>query len=122
MIRLRADWVLPISAPPIRDGFVALDQGRIVAVGERPPQEVVPLGRVAILPALVNAHTHLELSYLHERVPPSTSFNDWVRTLMALRRESPDPAARPILDAATQAIAQARASGTGLVGTSVTRS
>ena len=45
-----------------------------------------PRPRRSILPALVNAHTHLELSYLHGRVPPSTSFNEWVRALMALRR------------------------------------
>jgi cytosine/adenosine deaminase-related metal-dependent hydrolase len=71
---------------------------------------------VAILPALVNAHTHLELSYLHNRVPPSTSFNEWVLELMALRRGSPAPDTPPILEAARHAIARARASGSGLVG------
>ncbi len=30
----RAAWVLPIVTPPIRDGFVAVEDGRIVAVGE----------------------------------------------------------------------------------------
>ncbi|MCA1652152.1 MAG: hypothetical protein LC753_18430, partial [Acidobacteria bacterium] len=29
----RAAWVLPISSPPIRDGWVAVDAGRVVAVG-----------------------------------------------------------------------------------------
>jgi cytosine/adenosine deaminase-related metal-dependent hydrolase len=116
MIHFNPDWILPIAGPPIRDGFVAVDHGRIVTVGERAPTDAVRLNRVAILPALVNAHTHLELSYLHERVPSGASFNDWVRTLMALRRQDPDPAAPHILDAARRAIAQARASGTGLVG------
>ena len=32
-------WVLPIAGPPIRDGWVAVDRGRIVAVG--PPGEPV---------------------------------------------------------------------------------
>ncbi|HLG54491.1 MAG TPA: amidohydrolase family protein [Vicinamibacterales bacterium] len=116
MISLRADWILPITGPPIRDGFVAVDEDRIVAIDDRPPAGSVHLGRVAVLPALVNAHTHLELSYLHERVPASTSFNDWVVTLMALRRGFPDPAAADILAAAAQGVAQARASGTGLIG------
>jgi cytosine/adenosine deaminase-related metal-dependent hydrolase len=111
-----AAWVLPISAPPIRNGFVTLEAGRITAVGDRVPSDVAPLGNVAILPALVNAHTHLELSYLHGRVPPSTSFNDWVMALMALRRDHPDPTAPAIIEAARHAIARARASGTGLVG------
>jgi aminodeoxyfutalosine deaminase len=113
---LTAAWVLPISAPPIRNGFVTLDGGRITAVGDRAPGEVASLGNVAILPALVNAHTHLELSYLHGRVPPSTSFNDWVMALMALRRDHPDPTAPAIIEAAGHAIARARASGTGLFG------
>lgn len=115
MIRLRADWVLPIAQDPIRDGFVAFDNGRIQAVAANPPDGAVPLGRVAILPALVNAHTHLELSYLHAAVPPSGSFNDWVRTLMSIRRAG-NPADPRIESCATDAIAEARASGTGLVG------
>jgi len=111
-----AAWVLPISAPPIRNGFVTLEGGRITAVSDRAPGKVASLGNVAILPALVNAHTHLELSYLHGRVPPSTSFNDWVMALMALRRDHPDPTAPAIIEAAGHAIARARASGTGLFG------
>jgi aminodeoxyfutalosine deaminase len=111
-----AAWVLPISAPPIRNGFVAIEGDRIAAVGDGVPADAAPLGDVAILPALVNAHTHLELSYLHGRVPPSTSFNEWVMALMALRRDYPDPSAPPIIEAARQAIARARASGTGLFG------
>ena len=116
MTTFTAAWVLPISAPPIRNGFVTLEGGRITAVGDRAPGEVASLGNVAILPALVNAHTHLELSYLHGRVPPSTSFNDWVMALMALRRDHPDPTAPAIIEAAGHAIARARVSGTGLFG------
>ena len=74
------------------------------------------LGRAVILPALVNAHTHLELSYLHGRVPPEGSFSSWVRALMALRRQYPDPSAAEIVAAARTAVAAARACGTGLVG------
>jgi cytosine/adenosine deaminase-related metal-dependent hydrolase len=68
------------------------------------------------MPALVNAHTHLELSYLHGRVPPAGSFTEWVQPLMALRRQYPDPDALEIVDAARAAIDSARQSGTGLVG------
>src|SRR5688572_23371884 len=116
MIRVSADWILPIAAPPIRGGFVAFGEGRIHAVAPGAPEEAVPLGRVAILPALVNAHTHLELSYLQGRVPPSPRFNDWLRELMALRRRYPDPADPMILAAARLAIRAAQASGTGLFG------
>ena len=111
-----ADWILPIAGPPIRDGYVTVDDGRIRGVGQGESAGATALGSVAILPALVNAHTHLELSYLHARVPPCPNFNDWVSQLMAIRREFPDPHASPIVDAARAAIARARATGTGLVG------
>ena len=58
---LSADWVLPVSSPPIRHGAVAIEDGRIAAVGTRDD-----LGRgidypdAVILPGFVNAHSHLE--------------------------------------------------------------
>ena len=111
-----ADWVLPIADEPLARGFVSIDRDRITAVGANAPRDATDVGRAAILPALVNAHTHLELSYLHGRVPPSNSFTGWVRELMALRRQHPDAAAAGIVDAARTSIADARAFGTGLVG------
>jgi 5-methylthioadenosine/S-adenosylhomocysteine deaminase len=58
---LSADWVLPVSSPPIRHGAVAIEDGRIAAVGTQDD-----LGRgieypdAVILPGFVNAHSHLE--------------------------------------------------------------
>ena len=122
MVVHRADWVLGIASPPVRGGWVAVDSGRIVACGssEPPPsgdELTAPFdGACAILPALVNAHTHLELSYLRQRVPPARSFGEWVSALISLRRQYPDGHAFEIVDAARRAIAEARASGTGLIG------
>lgn len=112
----QADWLLPISEAPVRRGTVTITANRITAVGEAPVPAAIDLGHAVILPALVNVHTHLELSYLHGRVPAGTTFARWVRTLMALRREYPDPSAPEILKAARTAIVDARASGTGLLG------
>jgi len=112
-----AEWIVPISGPPIHKGFVTIDRGRIRAIGSDVPREATALGNVALLPALVNAHTHLELSFLCGRVPRCDNFNEWVTTLMALRRsEAPDPNAPAIVAATQQAIEDARATGTGLIG------
>ena len=53
---LRARWVFPVAAPPLRDAAVTICQGRIVAVGS-PPHDVPieDLGQAAIVPGLVNA-------------------------------------------------------------------
>jgi len=115
VIRFSADWVLPISDAPIDRGVVSVDDGRIVSVAAGESGADVALGRAAILPALVNAHTHLELSYLHGLIPPAPRFLDWVRPMLAARRErAADDTV--ILQAATEAIQRARASGTGVIG------
>jgi cytosine/adenosine deaminase-related metal-dependent hydrolase len=111
-----AEWVLPITGEPIYRGSISTENGRIVDVDDRAGSEAIDLGGVAIMPALVNAHTHLELSYLRKRVPPTEKFLDWIRTIMATRRQYADAGDSRILDAARAAIAEARASGTGLVG------
>ena len=117
MQTVSAHWIVPISGPPIRNGFIRVDRGRIQAVGADVPRDATTLGNVVLLPALVNAHTHLELSFLRGRVPPRDNFNDWVTTLMSVRRtEAPDPNAAAIRSAAREAIGQARTSGTGLIG------
>jgi cytosine/adenosine deaminase-related metal-dependent hydrolase len=105
-----------MTGEPIHRGSISITDGRIAGVDDRAPAGAIDLGSVAIMPALVNAHTHLELSYLSGMVPPTETFIDWVRTIMATRRQYPDPGDPRILHAARMAIADARASGTGLVG------
>ena len=117
MMRYVADWVLPIAAPPVARGRVDVRGGRIVGVGPAAgggaaPGPVVDLGRAAILPALVNAHSHLELSGLRGAVPPAPSMPRWVHSLLDRRAEAGPPDA----DAMRRAVSEARASGTGLFG------
>ncbi len=119
MIRYRARWLVPICEPPIRDGWVAIDRGRIVAYGRPAPgdtQGELDLGDVAILPGVVNAHTHLELSYLRDQVDPSADFVTWIRGVVAARRQRPDPKSAEIMSGVEAAIAESMACGTAIVG------
>ena len=66
-----ARWVLPIASPAIDFGAVAVEGEKIVAVGESrditsqfPHVTVTDFGTSAILPGLVNAHSHLELTVM----------------------------------------------------------
>lgn len=115
-----ARWVLPIAQPPIEDGWIAIEDGRIVAVGDRTTRPRVrpspSSSSIAILPGLVNAHTHLELSYLHRRVPPAPSFGQWVGAVMRTRSQYPDPADPAIVEPARTSIETALATGTILFG------
>lgn len=115
MPRFRADWVLPVGTKPLSRGWIAVDDGRIGEVGDD-ASEAIDLGSVALLPGLVNAHTHLELSYLRGQVGRAGSLVDWVRSLLRLRRQSSEASAADIRAAVAQAIGEARASGTVLFG------
>ena len=126
MIRYHASWILPIAEPPIRDGWIVTDGGRIVAYGaygavtrraaSHAERREVDLGEVAVLPGLVNAHTHLELSYLRDEIAPASEFVSWIRAVMSARRQRPHPAAAAIVGAMDQAIADSAAHGTAVVG------
>jgi cytosine/adenosine deaminase-related metal-dependent hydrolase len=84
---LRARWVFPVSAPPIPDSVVTIDGEHILAV-ERPGERSVDLdlGDAAILPGLVNAHTHLDLTGMRGLAPPSPDFVGWLRQVISYRR------------------------------------
>jgi cytosine/adenosine deaminase-related metal-dependent hydrolase len=119
LIHYRADWVLPISGHPLKDGWIAVDGDRIAGVSSLAPRHLVDpidLGRVAVLPGLVNAHTHLELSYLRGRIPASSSFVDWIRGVIGARREHPDARSPEILGAVHAAIAESVDAGTAVIG------
>src|SRR4029453_4344009 len=74
MIVFVSRWLVPVLTPPVGSGAVALPRGGLRAPGRRKDvmraagdgAEVRDLGDVVLMPGLVNAHTHLELSFLAE--------------------------------------------------------
>lgn len=91
----RAQWILPISSPPIRNGVVVTENDQIVFVGaeaeansrsEFGSSEDFNFGRAAILPGFVNTHSHLELTVMRgflEDLP----FRDWIIKLTRTKYE-----------------------------------
>ena len=122
MTAYRAAWACPIDQPPIRDAVLEISDGVIVGIRESGAGsqesgggQVTDLGNVVLLPGLINAHTHLELSWLRGRVPQANSFTGWVKTLFAQRR--PDQVMTPELIAPIHdAIDELRRTGTAAVG------
>jgi 5-methylthioadenosine/S-adenosylhomocysteine deaminase len=89
MIRYHARWICPVSSAPFSDGTVAVANGRIVYVGARSdaPREGndVELGDVILMPGLVNAHCHLELTAMRGFLD-GLGFREWIVRLTSARR------------------------------------
>jgi Cytosine deaminase and related metal-dependent hydrolases len=92
-LRCRAAWVLPIDRAPIADGAVLLGpDGRLTAVGPDaevpapPGVEEVEFRSSALIPGLVNTHTHLELTGLDGQIIEQ-DFPSWIRRVIALKAE-----------------------------------
>jgi cytosine/adenosine deaminase-related metal-dependent hydrolase len=119
MIRYHAAWLIPIADDAIHNAWFTVDHGRIVSLGRRAANDPTPgieLGDVAVMPGLVNAHTHLELSHLRDRITPSPSFTNWARQIIDERRRRSQVQDPEIMSAIDRAIGECVRSGTAVVG------
>ena len=107
----RARWVVPVTAPPVRDGAVAVQNGRIAYVGpalDAPAGDRHELGDALMLPGLVNTHTHLELTAMRgflEDLP----FAEWIVRLQRAKTTVLTP--ESMLDAAKLGLAEGLLAG-----------
>ena len=93
-----ARWVLPIVAAAINDGAIVINDSKIAAVGDRaailrdfPGALVEDFGNAAILPGLINAHSHLELTVMRGFLEREEhDFFAWLRKLTIARLQMTD--------------------------------
>ncbi len=85
----RARWIVPVDSPAIPGGVVTVRNGRIIAVGQTAAGSPVrDLGDVALLPGLINAHTHLEFSLLERPLgQPGMGFAIWIAGVVEHRKQ-----------------------------------
>jgi cytosine/adenosine deaminase-related metal-dependent hydrolase len=88
--------VFPVSGPPLENGGVEITDGRLSAIHDRPAPGAIDLGNAAIIPGLVNAHTHLELSDAAVPLQPAEPFTAWLKAVIGHRqnRSKADAVAR----------------------------
>lgn len=87
---VRPDWLVPVDQPPIHMGFLVLRNNAISYFGQNLPTDLedsrqIRLANYAILPGLVNSHSHLEFSDLEKPIPPGESFADWIQFVIRHR-------------------------------------
>ncbi len=90
----RADYVFPISADPIKDGVVTVDdEGVIISVSDQPPPGTDPASveRLSgiICPGFVNAHCHVELSHLQGKITEKEGLVNFIKSIQLVRNSDP---------------------------------
>jgi cytosine/adenosine deaminase-related metal-dependent hydrolase len=123
-LTLRCGWLLPLAAPPLENAWLAIDRGRIVALGRGSPPgssgTILDLGDAIVLPGLVNAHTHLEFSDLAEPFPAAGGLPAWIGRIVAARRAragGPDAGVEGTTAAAIRrGLAESAAAGVTTIG------
>lgn len=63
-------------------GKTVLETGRNLS--PRAGEQVMELSGITLTPGFLNLHTHLELSPLHGKIPPSLAFAEWLRKLLPM--------------------------------------
>jgi 5-methylthioadenosine/S-adenosylhomocysteine deaminase len=90
---LAAEYVLPISSEPVRDGAVVIEGRKITAVGHRDElaarfsdAAVEDFGTAVILPGFVNCHSHLEITSMRGALDDvEDDFRSWLLKLNEIR-------------------------------------
>jgi aminodeoxyfutalosine deaminase len=111
----RAGWVIKDPWTILENAAVAVAEGKIREVLEKVPDAdcVVDCGPGVLMPPLVNAHLHLELSALKNRLPLGSGFAPWVAALL---RERDRAGTQALVRAALTAVRSLPDLGVGLVG------
>lgn len=107
----RAKWLMTDPWTVLENGYVHTIGSRIDAVGSgKPPGDtpVIDMGSGVMIPPLVNAHTHLELSALKGKLPTGCGFLQWASELVRKRDTLPEAV---LLEAASDALDGLIASG-----------
>jgi len=82
----RAGWIMKDAHTLIENGYLEVENGLICGVHSgRPREKCVDHGPGVLMPPLVNAHLHLELSALKKSLPFDRGFKAWVKLLLEKR-------------------------------------
>ena len=85
----KAKWVVIDPWTIINDGYIGVESGLIKETGKGSCSgHIIDHGHGALLPVMVNAHTHLELCALKDKVLPEEGFRNWVENLINLRNSA----------------------------------
>ncbi|MBI2270257.1 MAG: amidohydrolase family protein [Bacteroidetes bacterium] len=87
---ITADYVFPISSPPIKNGVVVVEDNGIIQDVLLPSESQISnlksqIYQGIICPSFINTHCHLELSHLKGAIPEKTGMAGFIKNILAKR-------------------------------------
>lgn len=90
MRKITADYIFPISSPPIKNGMIVLDeQGTILDITDDNTDATEKYSGI-ICPGFINTHCHLELSHMRAQVSENKGMTDFIKELIGKRASYSD--------------------------------
>jgi cytosine/adenosine deaminase-related metal-dependent hydrolase len=88
MRKITADYIFPVSQPPIKNGVVITDdKGKIKKLDIRDNHDpaTLEIHKGVVVPGFVNTHCHLELSHMKGVAPTGTGLIPFISTVVQHR-------------------------------------
>jgi cytosine/adenosine deaminase-related metal-dependent hydrolase len=110
---LQADYIFPVSSPPVKNGVVITGDDGVIMDLVTGQNEMVAANRKAvevyrgvIVPGFINAHCHLELSHLKNKLTPGKGLSGFIREITTNRNGSEPEIREAISKAEDEMIAE----------------
>lgn len=91
---ISADTILPISSEPLADSAILVQDGKIEDIGSAlalrkkySGTREIKLGDGILLPGFINAHTHLELGWIKNKIGGFRGFTQWLQQIINAKKE-----------------------------------
>lgn len=107
MHKFQADWVYPVSSPPIQNGIIITDdEGMIIEVMAAPeyPEGDIRRFHGTIVPGFINTHCHLELSHMRGVMDTGTGLISFINDVVRKRNAPAEVIEQAISDAEDEMI------------------
>ena len=104
MRKFSADFIFPVAQAPIKNGIIITDDSGVIKELINPNEIDYEINEVEFLsgiicPGFVNAHCHLELSFLKNKIPRKIGLDRFVREIENQRRQNPEVIEEAIVNA-----------------------
>ncbi len=93
MRKISADLVFLVDRPPLKNGVVVIDeQGKVLDIYQEPAHvksSDTEYYQGVIVPGFVNAHSHLEYSYVKGLIEPKQGFTGFIKNIAKIKARTP---------------------------------